>query len=132
MKARDERRVSTLRLVNAAFQTADQLRRVQRVAYRTRQLADAYPDRGFGSVERKRRGRIKMDGLKKRNAEMHPGREPRRRADPERSAEHGLGARRDPAQRRAQEENEEQEEGGRKPRTRFSRHETDLPPVRKL
>lgn len=36
----------------AAFQTADQLRRVQRVAYRTRQLADAYPDRGFGTAER--------------------------------------------------------------------------------
>jgi toluene monooxygenase system protein E len=38
----------------AAFQTADQLRRVQRVAYRTRQLADAHPDRGFGTAERKR------------------------------------------------------------------------------
>ena len=38
----------------AAFQTADQLRRVQRVAYRTRQLAEAYPDRGFGLVERRR------------------------------------------------------------------------------
>lgn len=38
----------------AAFQTADQLRRVQRVAYRTRQLADAYPDRGFGAAERER------------------------------------------------------------------------------
>jgi hypothetical protein len=37
----------------AAFQTADQLRRVQRVAYRTRQLADAHPQRGFGSAERK-------------------------------------------------------------------------------
>ena len=36
----------------AAFQTADQLRRVQRVAYRTRQLADAHPDRGFGTAER--------------------------------------------------------------------------------
>jgi hypothetical protein len=36
----------------AAFQTADQLRRVQRVAYRTRQLADAHPGRGFGSTER--------------------------------------------------------------------------------
>jgi hypothetical protein len=36
----------------AAFQTADQLRRVQRVAYRTRQLANAYPARGFGSRER--------------------------------------------------------------------------------
>jgi toluene monooxygenase system protein E len=37
----------------AAFQTADQLRRVQRVAYRTRQLADAFPQRGFGSRERR-------------------------------------------------------------------------------
>lgn len=37
----------------AAFQTADQLRRVQRVAYRTRQLADAYPERGFGIAERR-------------------------------------------------------------------------------
>ena len=36
----------------AAFQTADQLRRVQRVAYRTRQLANAHPDRGFGTAER--------------------------------------------------------------------------------
>ncbi|MEP7300777.1 MAG: toluene hydroxylase [Caldimonas sp.] len=36
----------------AAFQTADQLRRVQRVAYRTRQLADAFPERGFGAGER--------------------------------------------------------------------------------
>jgi hypothetical protein len=36
----------------ASFQTADQLRRVQRVAYRTRQLADAFPDRGFGTGER--------------------------------------------------------------------------------
>ncbi len=36
----------------AAFQTADQLRRVQRVAYRTRQLADAHSQRGFGSSER--------------------------------------------------------------------------------
>jgi toluene monooxygenase system protein E len=36
----------------AAFQTADQLRRVQRVAYRTRQLADAFPERGFGTGER--------------------------------------------------------------------------------
>ena len=41
----------------AAFQTADQLRRVQRVAYRTRQLADAYPDRGFGTAERQSLGR---------------------------------------------------------------------------
>jgi toluene monooxygenase system protein E len=37
----------------AAFQTADQLRRVQRVAYRTRQLAEAHPDRGFGTAERR-------------------------------------------------------------------------------
>ncbi len=36
----------------AAFQTADQLRRVQRVAYRTRQLAQAHPSRQFGSQER--------------------------------------------------------------------------------
>ena len=36
----------------AAFQAADQLRRVQRVAYRTRQLADAHPGRGFGTSER--------------------------------------------------------------------------------
>jgi toluene monooxygenase system protein E len=36
----------------AAFQTADQLRRVQRVAYRTRQLANAHPARGFGVRER--------------------------------------------------------------------------------
>lgn len=36
----------------ASFQTADQMRRVQRVAYRTRQLADAYPQRGFGRSER--------------------------------------------------------------------------------
>jgi hypothetical protein len=34
----------------AAFQTADQLRRVQRVAYRTKQLDHAYPD--FGKTER--------------------------------------------------------------------------------
>jgi toluene monooxygenase system protein E len=36
----------------AAFQTADQLRRVQRVAYRTRQLADAFPELDFGVSER--------------------------------------------------------------------------------
>jgi toluene monooxygenase system protein E len=36
----------------AAFQTADQLRRVQRVACRTRQLALAHPSRGFGQTER--------------------------------------------------------------------------------
>jgi Methane/Phenol/Toluene Hydroxylase len=38
----------------AAFQTADQLRRVQRVAYRTRQLAAPHPERGFGVAERQR------------------------------------------------------------------------------
>lgn len=37
----------------ATFQTADALRRVQRVAYRTKQLANAYPGRGFGSSERR-------------------------------------------------------------------------------
>jgi toluene monooxygenase system protein E len=36
----------------AAFQTADQLRRVQRVSYRTRQLDRAHPTRSFGSTER--------------------------------------------------------------------------------
>jgi toluene monooxygenase system protein E len=36
----------------AAFQTGDQLRRVQRVAYRTKQLDHAYPDRLFGKSER--------------------------------------------------------------------------------
>ena len=36
----------------AAFQTGDQLRRVQRVAYRTKQLDRAYPDRLFGKSER--------------------------------------------------------------------------------
>jgi toluene monooxygenase system protein E len=36
----------------AAFQTADQLRRVQRVAYRTKQLALAHPAHGFGRSER--------------------------------------------------------------------------------
>jgi hypothetical protein len=36
----------------AAFQTADQLRRVQRVAYRTGQLNRAYPARSFGRSER--------------------------------------------------------------------------------
>jgi toluene monooxygenase system protein E len=36
----------------AAFQTADQLRRIQRVAYRTRQLDLAYPGRAFGRTER--------------------------------------------------------------------------------
>lgn len=37
----------------ATFQTADALRRVQRVAYRTKQLANAYPERGFGTSERR-------------------------------------------------------------------------------
>jgi hypothetical protein len=37
----------------AAFQAADQLRRVQRVAYRTKQLDRAYPERSFGKSERK-------------------------------------------------------------------------------
>ncbi len=36
----------------ATFQTADQLRRVQLIAYRTTQLARTYPDRGFGTGER--------------------------------------------------------------------------------
>jgi hypothetical protein len=36
----------------AAFQAADQLRRVQRVAYRTKQLERAYPQRLFGKTER--------------------------------------------------------------------------------
>jgi hypothetical protein len=36
----------------AAFQTADQLRRVQRVAYRTKQLDLACPERSFGKTER--------------------------------------------------------------------------------
>ena len=36
----------------AAFQTGDQLRRVQRVAYRTKQLDCAYPERMFGKTER--------------------------------------------------------------------------------
>jgi hypothetical protein len=36
----------------AAFQTADQLRWVQRVAYRTKQLDRAYPERLFGKTER--------------------------------------------------------------------------------
>jgi hypothetical protein len=36
----------------AAFQTADHLRRVQRVAYRTKQLDCAYPERLFGKTER--------------------------------------------------------------------------------
>lgn len=36
----------------AAFQTADQLRRVQNTAYRTTQLRLTYPEAGFGSSER--------------------------------------------------------------------------------
>ncbi|MCY4191718.1 MAG: toluene hydroxylase [Rhodospirillaceae bacterium] len=36
----------------AGFQVADQLRRVQRVAYRTRQLDTEHPTHGFGSSER--------------------------------------------------------------------------------
>ena len=36
----------------ATFQTADQLRRVQLIAYRTTQLSRPYPDRGFGAGER--------------------------------------------------------------------------------
>jgi hypothetical protein len=36
----------------AAFQTGDQLRRVQRVAYRTKQLDRAFPERLFGKSER--------------------------------------------------------------------------------
>ncbi len=35
-----------------SFQVADQLRRVQRVAYRTRQLGTEHPSHGFGSSER--------------------------------------------------------------------------------
>ena len=37
----------------AVFQTSDQLRRVQRIAYRTKQLANTHPTRGFGDNERK-------------------------------------------------------------------------------
>ncbi|MDF3320042.1 isoprene monooxygenase oxygenase subunit beta [Rhodococcus sp. C3V] len=36
----------------AAFQTADQLRRVQLTAYRTTQLQLTHPDRGFGTAEK--------------------------------------------------------------------------------
>ncbi len=36
----------------AAFQAADELRRVQRIAYRTRQLDRAHPALGFGQTER--------------------------------------------------------------------------------
>lgn len=37
----------------AMFQAADQLRWVQRVAYRTKELANAHPALGFGTTERK-------------------------------------------------------------------------------
>jgi len=37
----------------AAFQTADHLRRVQRVAYRTKQLDRIFPERSFGTTERR-------------------------------------------------------------------------------
>jgi toluene monooxygenase system protein E len=36
----------------ATFQTADQLRRVQLTAYRTKQLSETFPDRHFGKAER--------------------------------------------------------------------------------
>jgi toluene monooxygenase system protein E len=36
----------------AAFQEADQYRWLSRIAYRTRELANAYPQKGFGAVER--------------------------------------------------------------------------------
>jgi Methane/Phenol/Toluene Hydroxylase len=36
----------------AAFQAADQLRRTQRVAYRTKELDHSYPSRSFGKTER--------------------------------------------------------------------------------
>ena len=44
---------STSYVANAAsFQVADQLRRVERIAYRTQQLALAWPDKGFAANER--------------------------------------------------------------------------------
>ncbi|HEY0801523.1 MAG TPA: toluene hydroxylase [Steroidobacteraceae bacterium] len=50
----------------AAFQTADQLRRVQRVAYRTRELDRAYPARSFGKTERATWERLpEWQGLRK-------------------------------------------------------------------
>jgi toluene monooxygenase system protein E len=50
----------------AAFQTADQLRRVQRVAYRTKQLDRAYPERLFGKTERSAWERLpEWQGLRK-------------------------------------------------------------------
>jgi toluene monooxygenase system protein E len=51
----------------AAFQTADHLRRIQRVAYRTKQLDLAYPARAFGKTERQ-------------TWEEHPQWQPMRRA----------------------------------------------------
>jgi hypothetical protein len=50
----------------SAFQTADQLRRVQRVAYRTKQLDLAYPARSFGKTERREwEGRREWQGMRK-------------------------------------------------------------------
>ena len=44
---------STSYVANAAsFQVADHLRRVERIAYRTKQLSLAWPDKGFGTGER--------------------------------------------------------------------------------
>jgi toluene monooxygenase system protein E len=37
----------------AGFQEADELRWLSRIAYRTRELANAHPDRGFGRAERR-------------------------------------------------------------------------------
>jgi len=50
----------------SAFQTADQLRRIQRVAYRTKQLDLAYPARSFGKTERREwEGRREWQGMRK-------------------------------------------------------------------
>jgi hypothetical protein len=50
----------------SAFQTADQLRRVQRVAYRTKQLDLAYAARSFGKTERREwEGRREWQGMRK-------------------------------------------------------------------
>jgi toluene monooxygenase system protein E len=50
----------------AAFQTADQLRRIQRVAYRTKQLDLTYPARSFGKTERREwEGRREWQGMRK-------------------------------------------------------------------
>jgi Methane/Phenol/Alkene Hydroxylase len=50
----------------SAFQTADQLRRVQRIAYRTKQLDLAYPARSFGKTERREwEGRREWQGMRK-------------------------------------------------------------------